>query len=366
MEKLAFIDHSFHKKSTATKFLIDLLRKKYAVDIYWDESWMKKPGIDLSSLSIKKYDVIILFQLIDYTIKELKSTRCKNIVLIPMYDQSFRFFDRQWLGYSNIKFLNFSQGLHNRLKKLGLNSMHVQYFPLPDDRFHDNNTDFKFLKGFLWQRTNHITWKHISKLIEKTEFKNFHIQGAVDPPGCPLILPTEEEEIKYNITISEWFENREDYFDITTRSNIYFAPRLHEGIGMSFLEAMAKGKCVVAPDNPTMNEYITNGVTGYLYNPQDPKPVDFSNALSVARNARAYMEEGYKSWSIKMDKILDFIQESPDNYKVPITYYYRRAAAELQYRALKERIKDKIAKTFPSFTNKYIRLKKQICNIRSN
>jgi hypothetical protein len=358
MEKLAFIDHSFHIKSTATKFLIDLLKKKYTVDIYWDESWMKKPGIDLSSLSLKKYDTIILFQLINYRIRELKATGCKNVILIPMYDHSHRLFDRQWLEYKNIKFLSFSQALHNRLIKLGLNSMHAQYFPPPDRLYDTSNSGV--LKGFFWQRTNKITWQHIRKLIEKTTFTHFHIHGGVDPPGFPLILPTEEEKIKYNITISEWFEKREEYFSAVSAANIFFAPRLHEGIGMAFLEAMAMGKCVVAPNNPTMSEYINDGVTGYLYNHNNPEPIDFSNASQVAQNARVYMEEGYKSWSTKKDEILKFIQEPSDNYKAPMTYYYRKILAQLQYRSQKERIKDNIAKIFPVLTKKYVRLKKRL------
>jgi hypothetical protein len=364
MEKLAFIDHSFHIKSTATKFLIDLLKKEYTVDIYWDESWMKKPRINLTSLSIKKYDVIILFQLFNYTVKELKATGCKNIIVIPMYDNSHLLFDRQWLEYKNIKFLNFSRALHSRLIKLGLNSMHAQYFPPPNNLHNDTSLDL--LKGFFWQRTNRITWQHIRKLIEKTKFEHFHIHGAVDPPGFPLILPTQEEKIKYDITISEWFDKRDDYFDVVLKSNIYFAPRLHEGIGMSFLEAMAMGKCVVAPDNPTMNEYINDGVTGYLYDPNNPEPIDFSNAPQVAENALVYIEEGYQSWSTKKGEILKFIQEPSENYKAPMIYYYRKILAELQYRPQKERIKGKIAKTFPALTNKFVQLKKQLRNISNN
>ncbi len=42
---------------------------------------------------------------------------------------------------------------------------------------------------------------------------------------------------------------------------------------MSFLEAMAMGKAVVAADNPTMNEYLTHNVNGYLFNPEDPRPI---------------------------------------------------------------------------------------------
>ena len=62
------------------------------------------------------------------------------------------------------------------------------------------------------------------------------------------------------------------YAPALRRAGIYFAPRLYEGIGISFLEAMAMGKAVVAPDNPTMNEYVTHNVNGFLYKPGGPAP----------------------------------------------------------------------------------------------
>src|SRR6202012_2876394 len=37
-----------------------------------------------------------------------------------------------------------------------------------------------------------------------------------------------------------------------------------EGVGITFLEAMARGCAVVAYDAPTMNEYIESGKTGVL------------------------------------------------------------------------------------------------------
>lgn len=61
------------------------------------------------------------------------------------------------------------------------------------------------------------------------------------------------------------------------KSALYFAPRKYEGIGMSFLEAMASGRCVIAPDYPTMNEYIKNGETGYLYNFKRPQKIKFDD-----------------------------------------------------------------------------------------
>ncbi len=92
-----------------------------------------------------------------------------------------------------------------------------------------------------------------------------------------------------------------------SKSNVYFAPGLYEGIGLSFLEAMAMGMCVVAPNTATMNEYIIHGVNGLLYNPQDPFPLDFSHADRFGARARKSVENGYKRWVKSIDDILDFV-----------------------------------------------------------
>ena len=42
---------------------------------------------------------------------------------------------------------------------------------------------------------------------------------------------------------------------------------------MAFLEAMAMGKCVVANDDATMNEYIKDGENGILFSCDVLKPV---------------------------------------------------------------------------------------------
>ena len=78
---------------------------------------------------------------------------------------------------------------------------------------------------------------------------------------------------------------------------------------MSFLEAMAMGRCVIAPDNPTMNEYIEHGKTGYLYNLSDIKMLRLKNIRQIQKNAIDYMIEGQKQWNEQKYKIFDWIEE---------------------------------------------------------
>jgi glycosyltransferase involved in cell wall biosynthesis len=76
---------------------------------------------------------------------------------------------------------------------------------------------------------------------------------------------------------------------------------------MSFVEAMAQGKFIVAPDHPTMNEYIVHGVNGLLYNPGDPRPLVFPSADALTEPVRRCATEGYSRWCDQRAELLDFI-----------------------------------------------------------
>jgi glycosyltransferase involved in cell wall biosynthesis len=91
---------------------------------------------------------------------------------------------------------------------------------------------------------------------------------------------------------------------------IFIAPRDYEGIGLSFLEAMAMGKAVIAVDNPTMNEYIADGETGYLFDLNNIKEIDLSNLRTIQRNAHEYIQDGFFIWGKNKVKIIDFIKSS--------------------------------------------------------
>ena len=79
-----------------------------------------------------------------------------------------------------------------------------------------------------------------------------------------------------------------------------------EGIGHSVLEAMALGMCVVAPNASTMNEYVTNGLTGLLWDVERPRPIDFSDIASMGALARKRVEEGHNEWLGDQDRLRAF------------------------------------------------------------
>ena len=85
----------------------------------------------------------------------------------------------------------------------------------------------------------------------------------------------------------------------------YIAPRVYEGIGMSFLEAMARGRCVVAADHPTMNEYIEHGKTGFLFQPDAITSLEYTEEQirEIQRASRDYILNGYEHWRVEKTKL---------------------------------------------------------------
>ena len=76
---------------------------------------------------------------------------------------------------------------------------------------------------------------------------------------------------------------------------------------MSFLEAMAMGRAVIAPNQATMNEYIKDGENGYLYDLGNPEPLMLKDVRKVQKNCRNYIKTGYARWQKDQDKILTWI-----------------------------------------------------------
>lgn len=102
----------------------------------------------------------------------------------------------------------------------------------------------------------------------------------------------------------------------------YIAPRVFEGIGMSFLEAMAMGRCVIALNNPTMNEYIIDGVTGILYNPQSTHSLCEYDIEKIQNNTIEYIREGYRKWQKDIKQIPEYIESTPQIKKLKLFLYY--------------------------------------------
>ncbi|KZL90195.1 glycosyltransferase [Clostridium magnum] len=318
--KIAFIDHSFHMKTLSSNFFVEILKNKgINVECLWDDSWRGGKPVVLDDI-VDKYDAFIFWQQSAFSSKPLYKYN-SNITFIPMLDnfgsdKELQHSRNFWKDYAGTKTLCFSKALDNACLSHGLASKHVMYYPDPKD--YVVNNCFDDIRGFFWERTpDQISWDVIKNYIIKEDFKSIHIHAACDPGSKGKVI-SKKDILDYNITTSKWFESRKEYNELLRQYQVYFAPRKSEGIGLSYLEAMAMGKCIVAPNYGTMNDYILNGINGVLYELNVKEKIDFSQSrvTEICKMARESVEIGFKNWKSKEDEIIDFIVSKPkDIYK---------------------------------------------------
>lgn len=301
MKRLLYIDHDFHNKTKSSQFLEELLKSAYEVEVCNFDPYDKDPESAFECLKNKEFDILVLFQVTPDLERLKKNVSFKHAVFFPMYDASGGLDDDFWEQYRSFNIINFSRSLHERLLGLGLSSYYIQYFPKPAESLKYGNPGHVFF----WQRLTDLNIDLVERLLRKIRVERIHVHKVLDPyqtfsePSLAIA-----GKIKYSV----WFDTREEMLRVMESCALYIAPRLYEGIGMSFLEAMAMGRCVIAPDSPTMNEYIVHGKNGLLYNYHKPKPIKASRIEKIQRNAYEYMKEGYARWTRDKYKILDWLE----------------------------------------------------------
>lgn len=303
MKKLVYVGHEYHKKTKSVDFLLDLLSQRYDVtyttfDGESNEIKGKETGFTGT------YDVLVLFQMPVKVELLREQFKFRHGVYIPMYDGTGEAPNEFWLDYKDFNIINFSETLHKRLLNMGFSSYYIQYFPEPAQELVKGKND----TVFFWQRRSNININTVCSLLEQTEIKNIHIHKAVDP-GEIYIEPDEKKKKHFNFSYSAWYADKEDMLRDMKNASVYVAPREYEGIGMSFLEAMAMGKCVIAPNHPTMNEYIQHGYNGYLYDIYKVNAIQIDDLERIQKNTYEYMKKGYEKWEKNKYSILEWLEK---------------------------------------------------------
>jgi GT2 family glycosyltransferase len=301
--RIAYIGHAFHQRTGSTRFLIDILEQHATV-----ERWDGEPGSGASwkwraDFDENRYDAIVIFQL--HEAFELLSGRHPNVTFVPMYDAMIWAENFYWKpSFHKAKIACFSWALRQEVMRRGAVHAGFQYFPDPSR--HAITEDFSTLRGFMWYRRREITPALVFGLCGDAEFERFIVHDAPDPDHettKALIIPPNVRRLDR----TSWSADGAAYGAALRDSNIFFAPRPLEGIGMSVLEAMARGHCVVAQNAPTMNEYISHGTNGLLWNPSRRGHLDFGAARSIGARARESIERGHQRWLSSIPALLDFV-----------------------------------------------------------
>ena len=303
MKRLLFIGHQFHEKTRSSDFLIDLLKEEYeittlSVDPYSDDPYSTLMGEASKS---SHFDILICWQ-IKPPIKLLKQfISFDQGVFFPMFDSSppVKKIER-WYPYRDFHIICFCAALERDLTHAGFCAHAIQYFPKPTDNFTEGDPN----KAFFWNRTEDINGSTLDAIFDHYDLENLHIHKALDP-GESFIQP--QDSVADSVTYSDWFPQKSDMLTKIEQAGLYIAPRKKEGIGMSFLEAMAMGRCIIAPDYPTMNEYITHGKNGILYDLDDPQPLGEFNISEIQQKTHQMMVDGFAAWNANKGSILEWI-----------------------------------------------------------
>lgn len=302
--RIAFIGHSYHATTGSHAFVLELLGRLGEVDVFYDDSWRTGvPPAWASGFRGDRFDCVFVFQMPEPF--EWLDLRHPNLVFAPMLDRHYNIEHFWWREeLSAAKVVCFSATLERELGALAPVRFYAQYFP-PVERLPGfARTDE--LAGFLWYRKPPIDPALLRRLTGATVFDRFTLQLAPDPdasapgPGPRPLARTYEET-------RSWLADPSSALERLAGHTVYFAPRLFEGIGMSFLEAMALGLCVVAPDTPTHNEYISHGTNGLLYSPSRPAPLAFDDFRSLGRRAREGGARRRALWESAEPDLLEFV-----------------------------------------------------------
>ena len=252
--KFLFIDHECHRVTASADFFVEILRSAFAVS----ERRYQKTYRTGAQAAMRGQDGAVVWEF--PVARNRFYFPGKVNVFVPMYDNEWGSV-WQWrrIAASGMGVVSFCEKVSAHARRCGVeNLLDVRYFPDPA-ALPQAAGDPK--RVFLWERGG-VSREQAGKMFPASD-------------GYELVVKGVNEFLPYA-----------EYQARLASCGVVIAPRRKEGIGMAFLEAMAMGKCVVAHNDATMNEYIVDGESGIL--------VDFAHPERIApeRVARARVGVG--------------------------------------------------------------------------
>ena len=289
MHKVLFLDLACHRVTRSSEFFIKLLEDNFAVTTQFVrdrfDAAMPRPH------DVGGYDCIICWQL-NPPCALIKAWK-KPVVCVPMYDGETNNAPR-WRRYAlmGVRGLCFCRAEAEICTRYGIENVKVKYFPPVSQPVRG-----EINKAFYWDR------------------------GGLDVRAVRRLLPSNIELRVRKNPFGVGDEARSEYIKELSGCGFFVASRSREGIGMGFLEAMAMGKCVVANNDGTMNEYIEHEVNGLLvdFASKNTSPSKYISDEQVCRMQKAAYDtsvDGRRHWeNVEARRIVDFIERTVLEYK---------------------------------------------------
>jgi glycosyltransferase involved in cell wall biosynthesis len=306
--KIAFIDLSYHKKTKSSTFFIDIITPHNNIEFfYWDGKKKEDIRQTVENINDSNCDCVIFWQIIP-SYKLLSLLISDNIIFVPMYDACHNWKYFQWYKYGKLRFISFSKTLHDKLSEMGIVSFYIRYMsPLPEN-FDPKNIRKNNQSVFLWNRNGSIQINQVISFISYNQWNRFVIHEAPDQQIVDNKKNREMNVEALQVEKTAWFNSQLEYIQTISSCDVYISPREYEGIGLSFLEAMRMGLCVVAKNNPTMNEYIEHGINGFLFNTyKELTNLKIQNLISIKENAFKTSSDAYEEYKKRIPLLQQFI-----------------------------------------------------------
>lgn len=219
--------------------------------------------------------------------------RADRLIWIPMWD-NIRTTSQRWWDQlpKSLRVVAFSDAVYQRAQAAGLNTLRMTYHKNPADFspvMHENGRIM-----FYWNRTGLIGPDMLEKLCTALRIDTLLFRPQIDPSIDSRVYYELGERLgSTRVETIPVYSDRAAYLAAIQAANIFVAPRLWEGVGMSFLEAMARGCAVIASSTPTMSEYIISGQNGWLL-PAPKPPSHLYHALTWRFYARGWLKPRFR------------------------------------------------------------------------
>lgn len=297
--EIVIVDHAFHERTVSSQFLIELLHGPEATVHFVEPD---APNL-LELLQASPSRALVFIQLRP-TPRMLRALGHRNVTWVPMRDDlRYESTRLRRLAGSNIKLINFCCEAHKVFVDRGQPSLAVRYWPQPLPA--RERTQRTHSRIFLWDR-GQVQWLLLKRLIGEQPVDSVVLRLAPDPKNESQ-MPSKEDIRRYRIEVVEGWLEQNDYQALLHSCDVFVAPRWLEGIGMAMLGAMAAGLAVLAPNRPTMNEYVVPGRNGWLFDPAQPVPIDLSDWLALGQQAQRDCKTGAAEWGRQKELILPFV-----------------------------------------------------------
>ena len=290
--RILLVDHACHKTTKSFDFFAALLRRRFEVEtFYYDQAYHVRIPAD----KVAWADAIVYLEFLPSRFRIAEPG--KRCVFVPMYDNEWgsRW---QWkrIADSGMAVVSFCGRVTEHARKCGVkNLLDVRYALPPSPAPGDPRV------AVLWER-GQIGIDQIRKLFAPGDLDKLVL---VRRPAPGKVFPPVPEDFRkdYHVELHEGgYLPDEEYRALLSEPGIYIAPRFKEGIGMSFLEALAAGKFVVAHKDATMDEAVEDGVNGRLVDMRNPVRINLPATDPATRLEKA--EERHARWKKDEERIL--------------------------------------------------------------